>query len=999
VPSVHLTFCSALKLEACVSNFVMADQNSYIRYKRDTRHLIYWMIHASNSIIESSSPLPIPDAVPTTVNTTGEITVSTLVLISKLIAKHINPIPSTIYRLFQSVIAARTATHTLFQQIVAEKPDPETERSNVSHKRFIDALTEAFEALGGEAWASKQKSEAETPDEEDVDEVIFANKFSALGLDAPKDGEEAEDTVGGGSDEPSIGTSPVRPKKNSTRKVKKGKRGKRAKRKPKPSVKEPSLDEVPLESYRIIDDESGIITDYLMAVFSLVKQWIELRSYVQGLWREVSYCALHSAVAGALSNMAIAMIKQTESAIFVDFPGHESYETVMKTITRGDPDKAKGTFHMTLYQMQPGAKVAEAVQQTDVDIKEQFLIHAYWDLLAFISDFQKTRSGKPTKPILSEIRDWDPKFDLQRASKEQRIKWRRAYTINWLYDLVNVFSSIVVQRNTMKGQNIVLETVDWSINGPWNEHRRLFGLNEFAGDITSLAMQKPGTDIRQKILPHHVFQLQCIVDSLTVSRGWLLSSLRGHLLSPPAQGFRPRRDLDLFMDRKNERMGHGYCQAVDTLTQLFQKDAMMHGDLSRNQQQLDLLRELRDDFVNWLGESKYMYGLKTIPPSRFSNTNSNGLWEYSPFLCGVGLIEALVLAYGINFMIWDRMPEPICIIHLHNMLVQRGYIRQEVGLYSSLQQLFPTAFFANGRAPTSDFMGAFLAVVNETGSRRATFQRRAISRNAARTAVDLHRLLNLNVNRFFKHKSLLKLYHEVDWVPERIPDEEVPALSALGMIRIHQTDIVTDPATGKRALKSTAIVSRARSDGIDDETMIQISMLQNHSIDETLSEAVLASLPKGCKNLPLPKNKSGGSAPGEGLSGSSELLSFLKFDIINDVSGERQPLSSLNYVWVTVRFMMLFRQIEEELKRLRSPLWVLAYEREPSMMREKRLSLTTLVLAEEDDECMKVIAREFQNPRTGFTQHIYWEDLDDDEKILRTDPANHDEAEVSCTVM
>jgi hypothetical protein len=39
-------------------------------------------------------------------------------------------------------------------------------------------------------------------------------------------------------------------------------------------------------------------------------------------------------------------------------------------------------------------------------------------------DFQETRSGKPTKRMLSEIRDWDPNFDLQRATKEQRIKWR-----------------------------------------------------------------------------------------------------------------------------------------------------------------------------------------------------------------------------------------------------------------------------------------------------------------------------------------------------------------------------------------------------------------------------------------------------------------------------------------------------------------------------------------------------------------------------------------------
>jgi hypothetical protein len=116
------------------------------------------MIDTSNSIIKSSSSKPILESsssaptlnpTPASVNMTGEIPVSAFVPLSNLIAKHINPIPSIIYRLFQSVIDARTATHALFQQIVATKPDPEVEKSNASHRRFIDALTEAFKTLGG----------------------------------------------------------------------------------------------------------------------------------------------------------------------------------------------------------------------------------------------------------------------------------------------------------------------------------------------------------------------------------------------------------------------------------------------------------------------------------------------------------------------------------------------------------------------------------------------------------------------------------------------------------------------------------------------------------------------------------------------------------------------------------------------------------------------------------------------------------------------------------
>jgi hypothetical protein len=965
----------------------MAYHNSYIQYKRDTRHLVHWMIHTSNSIIKSSSSAPTSNYASASVNMTGEISVSAFVPLSNLIVKHINPIPSIIYRLFQSVIDARTATHALFQQIVATKPDPEIEKSNISHRRFIDALTEAFKTLGGEEWASKSTSETSNPNEEDIDEALFRNKFSTLGIDGHSDGEEGEDAVEGESS-----GRPKRPANNHTAKRKKGKRGKKAKGK-KPAVKEANFDEIPLESYRIIEDESGVVTDYLMAVYSLVKEWIELRNYVQGLWREVSYGDLNSAVAGALSNMAVAMIKQTQSAIFVNFPGHESYDTVMQTITRGDPEKAQGSFHMSLHRVGPSAETAEMVQEVDIDVKEQFLIYTYWDLLDFIMDFQKTRSGKPTKRMLSEIRDWDPNFDLQQATKEQRIKWRRVYTINWLYDLVNLFSSIVVQRNTMKGQNWIFETVDWSTKGPWNQHRRLYGLNELAGDITSLAMQKGGTDVRQKILPHHVFQIQCIVDSLAVSRGWSVNSLKGHILNPPARGFRPRRDVDLFMDRENERVGHGYCNAVEVLTQFFEKDAMMHGDPNRHQQKSELLKEFMDDFVNWLGESKYMYGLKTIPPSRFSNTNSNGLWEYSPFLCGVGLVEALELAYGMNFLVWDRIPEPMCLIHLHNMLVQKGYIRQPIGLYATLQDLFQTAFFAGGIVPMSDFNGAFLAVVNETGSRRATFQRRSISRTVARTALDIHGLLDMNANRFFKQKSLLRIYHEAEWVPERIADEDVSPVSALGMLRIGETKKVVDSMTGKRVLEDTPLVRRARSDGINDETMIQMSSLvQDRGADQPLPEALLASLPEGYSTAPAPENKRG-----KHIFSGRELLDLFKLDIISDISGER-PLSSLNYVWVTARFMILFHEIEDKLKRLRNPSWVRAYEKEALMMREKRLSLTALALTGEDEECMRVIAEAFQSPRAGFMEHIYWEDLKGAMETVSKD-AIDDDISGPCTVM
>ena len=126
------------------------------------------------------------------------------------------------------------------------------------------------------------------------------------------------------------------------------------------------MDDVPLESYRIIQDKDGIITDYLMAVYALIGEWVDLRAYLQGLWREVAYDGLNGAVAGAVSKLAISIIQRSASAMFLDFPGHDSYETVMNTITRGDSEKAQGNFTMALRALGPGGNMATKVRETVV---------------------------------------------------------------------------------------------------------------------------------------------------------------------------------------------------------------------------------------------------------------------------------------------------------------------------------------------------------------------------------------------------------------------------------------------------------------------------------------------------------------------------------------------------------------------------------------------------------------------------------------------------------
>jgi hypothetical protein len=853
-------------------------------------------------------------------------------------------------------------------------------------------LTEAFHTLGGKDWLTENTTDSSSDVDADVDadasqlkanlnRLVLSNQYGALDLGgaagADEEGEESDDEAasdkhtGDGS-----GSTPGRRRQARPGKGKKGKKGKRPKKQQLPaSSKEPHLDNLPLESYRIIQDTEGIITDYLMAVYALVQEWSDLRAYVQGVWREVAYDGLNSAIAGTVSILAVAMIQRSAFEMFVDFPGHDAYETVMNTITRGDPEKAQGRFTASLMAVAPNGET-EKVTASDIDVKEQFMIHTYRDLIDFIEDFQKTRSGKPTKRMLAEIRDWDPEFDLQKPTNQERIRWRRSYTINWLYDLVNVFSSIVVQRNTMKGEAHVLEKVDWSPDGPWDKHRRLFGLNEFAGLVTSLAMQKQGTDIRSRILPHHVFQLQCIVDCLTVSRGWSLSLLRGHIVNPPPRSFRPRRDVDLFLDRNNERVGHGFLTAVNVLRQLFVKDAALHQNHNRHREIDDFLEGFYYEFCNWLGESKYMHGLTNIPPSRFSNTNANGLWEYSPFLCGVGLMEGLEIAYLAGMMVWERLPEPMMIIHLHNMLVKKGYFKKPVGLYATLEQLFAPAFFLDGKAPSSDFSAAFLARMRAVTSTRKKWD---IARKLATKEHDIHRMMTVEAHRFFRIKSDLLLYRQSKWNIDAIPDADIPLTSPLAILRISQTKQIVDPISHKTKFEDTEFIKRARAGGMTDEVMLDFvsgvgTMGQESGpITGGYNRIHRSTNPKN----PFLKEKPKATNTHAFAPNSREILEIAKADLYFDISGEVWPLSSLNYISVTGTMMMVFSRIEARLTERRNRLYVRAYDIDIEWAHFKRMGLTQLAMHEEDEECLRIMAEVFEEARFGFQNFVYWEKLEE----------------------
>lgn len=300
----------------------------------------------------------------------------------------------------------------------------------MSHQHWIEGLSEAFNLLGGKVWERVKEGTSDTFDE-DEEQVIFSNAFSMLSLHGLTEGEgDADADTGNGGEEDAGTTETVIHQTARRAKQKPNMEGKKnkPKRKPKPKTNEtamestsgPDSQEIPLESYRIIEDETGMITDYLMAVQSITEQLIRLRHELQGAWHSVAYQGMNTAVASSLCKVAIGIIKDAQSQIFAEFPGHDSFDTIMQTLTRGDPDNAVGMFGLSVNRLNPDGTIDQTSPQSDIDAREEFLMYTYQDLLDFIADYQKTRSGKPTKSMLRSIQNWDPYLNLLRATKEQR---------------------------------------------------------------------------------------------------------------------------------------------------------------------------------------------------------------------------------------------------------------------------------------------------------------------------------------------------------------------------------------------------------------------------------------------------------------------------------------------------------------------------------------------------------------------------------------------------
>lgn len=614
-------------------------------------------------------------------------------------------------------------------------------------------------------------------------------------------------------------------------------------------------------------------------------------------------------MAGGLSNVAIGLVQQMATEISVDFPMHDSFDRMIDVAKCIAIERIKPQLDAEHPEESAEPLVAEAT----VDPLEAICLNVFQDLCDFIQNYRKNKTGKPTRAMLLHISRFNPLLDLQDISHSTRMQWRRAYTINWLFDLVNLFKSSAELDKGDSGEAKDLSQIDWTSSGPYASSHRVFGLRNFAAFITTLATQKDGTEFKSKILPQHVFQLQLIVDSFTISCGWQFEAPKQHIICPRPKKIRPLQDVEIFLDLECNMSGNGLTPAIKAADRHFADERNEispcgQSCASRHMAETRVMLAVAGEISNWLGKtncgSEARLGLKS---SRFSQVvgHNNGLWELSPFLCGVGLLEALELAYRSSMMILDQTLDLTKLAQLHDILSLEKKVMKPCKFLKELIHHFHESFYPPSLVERR-------TTINQLDKGREKAGRRVMQRIGDTT--DLHDLLNMENNTYYNQSSVSILYRAVDWNPEQVRSTDVPTTSYLAIHRLFMLYAKgeTDPEVANS--DDADLILRTNKMRGDDwlERCTHKGGCKEHGVrDLPISEAVR-------------KNASGNKVANS-LTRSLgmpliQILDSARLDFENEIEGET-PVMSLNYFKLLVRATKLLETIETRLEEVDSPLY------------------------------------------------------------------------------
>ena len=383
-----------------------------------------------------------------------------------------------------------------------------------------------------------------------------------------------------------------------------------------------------------------------MALFTWTKQ---LR-YTSNLWRQVGLGQLHCAVAGALSNVAVGMMKSIQYELAMDYHGCTYYRAIIDHLVRN------GDYRIIGDDKQSNGSAGNAGKDTNqvaviagwdaAAIEENLLLATHNDLVTFIIDYRKNRTGKPSSIL--ENMSWNPNFRDTKFTPRQDLtpqslrKWKAEYTISWLYDLVNTHAGERLRSDKPKLKD--LEKLSWDCDeygmSDWT-NRQLWGPLEFASDITHLAMQTSKAPVEEALKPHHVLQLQIAVDSMFHAKRWTSGAV-------PSVDCYDSTNSTLIWDSNTDiiepaTMREQWLLSTEQLMDFFKSNRGKSGSSTDWSHPLLHLGGFLCDFTLLAKSPVLSWSL--APESLFSQSSNNGLWLYSPYLCGTGMVDAIQLSY------------------------------------------------------------------------------------------------------------------------------------------------------------------------------------------------------------------------------------------------------------------------------------------------------------------------------------------------------------------
>lgn len=579
--------------------------------------------------------------------------------------------------------------------------------------------------------------------------------------------------------------------------------------------------------------------------------------YVSDLWKQVANEQLHAAIAGVLSNVAVARVKQLQYDATADFPQFSSFETILNTLCRGDLESAAGKLKVVT------SGPLRNMETTTLDFREYFSVYAHDDLVNFITDYRKNRSGKPSAPYASL--KWDPNVKLSQLDAKKRRKWRSDYSMLWLYDIVNSYASSILTGIPL-GSGVNVETWDWSMEHMSRKTRRmLWGPVEFVSEVTALAMKRIDTPPAKFVKPHLVFQTQIMLDSMTTFKGWNFDVTTGPLIGPEALWSRAYDEIEAF--HKN------FINGAEGLIREYEADQKRRRDPRRHQYPLEEIPKTVTEIQLVLGDSM-LSRAKGAPLSRFEYIDRKGMWLYNPWLCGTGLAEALGFVFEFGITAWDKSGAPLCIFHLYNMLLVNGHLPGgKLNILEDLLSVFESQVFRGGKRPTrsGDFFQSWMVAAGIKAQVLANPHKKRMNRggnilDSGERMASMYRRAEV---RCFHEKSILRYLQEADWIPEKLPKEKIPSLSS-----------------------STAILEMKKK-----EQQKLITAMKKSGIVPTESD-VMTTTPDMTDD---------------------DLLFVLRKVLVKDVTGE-VPFAALNLLPLLCYIMRIFEKLDDATKGFERPL-------------------------------------------------------------------------------